>query len=77
MDSGGIVRGPTLAALAMNSRPEAVIPLSRLENMGMGGGRTVVHIENVYGFDDFADKVQEATLIGNRQGRQEVFYASR
>ena len=77
MDSGGIVTGPTLAALAMNSRPEAVIPLSRLENMGMGGGRTVVHIENVYGFDDFADKVQEATLQGNRQGRQEVIYGPR
>ncbi len=28
LDSGGIVTGPTLAALAMNGRPEAVVPLS-------------------------------------------------
>lgn len=39
-DSGGIVTGPTLAMLAMNNVPEAIIPLPSLANMG-GGGRPV------------------------------------
>lgn len=30
LDQGGIISGPTLALLSANSRPEAVIPLSRL-----------------------------------------------
>ena len=30
LDSGGIVSRPTLAALAMNSRPEAILPLDQL-----------------------------------------------
>jgi phage-related protein len=33
LDSGGIVSGPRLAALAMDGRPEAVIPLDRLDRM--------------------------------------------
>ena len=33
MDEGGVVTKPTLAALAMNSRPEAVIPLDRLNQL--------------------------------------------
>ncbi|OPX80438.1 MAG: Phage-related minor tail protein [Methanosaeta sp. PtaB.Bin039] len=38
-DSGGIVTGPTLAMLAMNRVPEAIIPLPDLA--GMGGGKVV------------------------------------
>jgi hypothetical protein len=30
LDSGGIVTGPTLAMLAANSRPEAIVPLDRM-----------------------------------------------
>jgi len=49
LDSGGIVTGPTLAALAMNRRPEAVVPLGR------GGlGNTYVFnvpLSNVWGDD--------------------------
>ncbi len=37
LDSGGVVRQPTLAALAMNNRPEAVVPLGR----GGYGGATI------------------------------------
>ncbi len=37
LDAGAVVTQPTLAALAMNARPEAVIPLSQL---GGGLGRT-------------------------------------
>lgn len=45
LDTGGIVTGPTLAALSMNSVPEVVVPLPRLESlMGGGGGRASVTI---------------------------------
>lgn len=33
LDSGGIATGPTLAALSINRKPEAIIPLDRLESM--------------------------------------------
>ena len=39
LDSGAVVTGPTIAGLAMNNRPEAVIPLDRAG--GLGGGLTV------------------------------------
>jgi len=42
LDSGGIVTGPTLAALAMNRKPEAIIPLDKLG--GVGGGNAVINI---------------------------------
>lgn len=39
LDSGGVITGPTLAALSVNRKPEAVIPLDRLESMvGLGAG---------------------------------------
>lgn len=47
LDTGGIVTGPTLAALSVNSVPEAVIPLPRLNEMmnsagaGSGGGTVI------------------------------------
>ncbi len=38
LDTGGIVSRPTLALLAANSRPEAVVPLGR--GSGVGGSST-------------------------------------
>lgn len=37
LDNGGIVSQPTLALLAANSRPEAVVPLDRMGSVGGGG----------------------------------------
>ena len=39
LDEGAVVTGPTIAGLAMNNRPEAVVPLDRAG--GLGGGLTV------------------------------------
>ncbi len=47
LDRGGIVTGPRLAALAMDRRPEAVIPLDRLDRWmsgGRGGGGTNIYV---------------------------------
>lgn len=44
LDEGGIVSRPTLALLAANSRPEAVVPLDRMGSggdLGGGGGQVV------------------------------------
>ena len=38
---GGIVNGPTLAMIG-EAGPEAVVPLSKMGSMGMGGGTTVI-----------------------------------
>ena len=68
-EHGGIVTGPTLALLG-EAGPEAVIPLP---NAGMVGNGTTIIVEGpIYGFDDFAAKVQEATLLGARRGRQDL-----
>jgi len=48
LDNGGIVSSPTLALLAANSRPEAIIPLDRMGKQG--GGTTEITI-NVNGGD--------------------------
>jgi hypothetical protein len=47
---GGIVTGPTLAMIGEGRGPEAVIPLNRMGEFGMGGGKTEVNI-NVQGAD--------------------------
>jgi hypothetical protein len=39
--AGGIVTGPTLAMIGEGRGPEAVIPLDRMGEFGMGGGTTV------------------------------------
>ena len=78
---GGIVRpraGGMLARLAEAGVPEAVIPLGSSRAMSMMGGRgrgrggqgggITVRIENVYGFDDFAEKVAEVTSANVRIG---------
>lgn len=38
---GGIVTGPTNALIGEGGEPEAVIPLSQMKNMGMGGPTTI------------------------------------
>jgi hypothetical protein len=47
---GGIVTGPTLAMIGEGNGPEAVIPLDRMGEFGMGGGGGNVTI-NVQGGD--------------------------
>jgi hypothetical protein len=43
--AGGIVTGPTLAMIGEGRGPEAVIPLDRMGEFGMGGGTTVnIHV---------------------------------
>jgi hypothetical protein len=46
---GGIVTGPTLAMIGEGNGPEAVIPLSRMGEFGMGGGGGIT--VNVHGAD--------------------------
>jgi hypothetical protein len=46
---GGIVTGPTLAMIGEGRGPEAVIPLNRMKDFGMGGGNNVTI--NVQGAD--------------------------
>jgi hypothetical protein len=42
---GGIVTGPTLAMIGEGNGPEAVIPLNRMGEFGMGGGGNVtIHV---------------------------------
>jgi hypothetical protein len=41
MANGGIVTGPTLALIGEGRGPEAVIPLNRMKDFGMGGGTNV------------------------------------
>ena len=72
LDEGGIVTGPTLAALAMDRQDEVVMPLRDLDMM-MNGGRTMVfNVENLYGVDDLEDFVQEANLAALRRGQENV-----
>ena len=60
---GGIVRKPTLAILGEKG-PEAVVPLGA----GAGVGITINMTGNVYGFDDFEDRVAMAVRDGVRRG---------
>ena len=46
---GGIVTGPTIAMIGEGREPEAVIPLSKLGSMGLGGGANIT--VNVNGGD--------------------------
>jgi SLT domain-containing protein len=42
---GGIVTSPTLALIGEGNGPEAVIPLNRMGEFGMGGGGNVtIHV---------------------------------
>ena len=65
MAQGGIVTKPTVAMLGERGR-EAVIPLNRAGGGGMGVNVTING--DVFGFDDFEDRVQEAVRDGARRG---------
>ena len=54
LDSGGIVTTPTLALLAANSRPEAVVPLDMAKMSGGAGGATYYITMNVVSNDGTA-----------------------
>jgi len=41
---GGIVTAPTLAMVGEGGEPEAVIPLSRMGDFGMGGTNVTIHV---------------------------------
>ena len=77
VDTGGIVSSPQLAALAMNSRPEAIIPLDRLhEFIGNGGGGLTVHVHvsgDVNGVEKLREIVRDAVLDGDRRGLEHAF----
>lgn len=63
--NGGIVTSPTLAMVGEGGEPEAVVPLSKANDMGFGGGSGVTI--NIYGDvsgRDLVDKVEQA--IANR-----------
>jgi TP901 family phage tail tape measure protein len=63
---GGIVTKPTLA-LVGEAGPEAVVPLGK----GGGGMSNVVQVTiagDVFGFDDFEDRIFEAVKDGARRG---------
>ena len=66
--SGGVVKSPTLAVIGERG-PEAVIPLNRAQG-GLGGSQSInIYIQgDVYGFDDFEDRVFEAVRDGARRG---------
>ena len=72
LDEGGIVTGPTLAALAMDRQDEVVMPLRDLDMMMNGGHTMVFNVENLYGVDDLEDFVQEANLAALRRGQENV-----
>ena len=62
---GGIVTAPTLAMIGERGA-EAVIPLNGSAG-GMGGMNITIQ-GDIYGFDDFEDKVAEAVRDGARRG---------
>ena len=76
-DTGGIVSSPQLAALAMNSRPEAIIPLDRLhEFIGNGGGGLTVNVHvsgDVNGVEKLREIIRDAVLDGDRRGLEHAF----
>lgn len=59
LDAGGIVTRPTLAMLAGNSMPEAIIPLSRVGGAGLGGTTNVFHVTGALDPDAVARKIDQ------------------
>jgi len=66
MASGGIVRRPTFAMIG-EAGPEAVVPLS---GAGGFGGTTIIIHGDVYGYDDFNEKVARGYHAKIEQGGQ-------
>jgi hypothetical protein len=68
LDEGGIVSSPTLAMLSANSKPEAIIPLDK---MNMGG--TTVNIYSTIADATLPDKIVNALRVYNRRsGRIDI-----
>ena len=68
LDSGALVTGPTIAALAMNNRPELVTPLDKA---GGAGGLTIhVHMDGatILTADDAEQFVVDMVDRGIRRG---------
>ena len=63
---GGIVTGPTFARLGEEGT-EVVLPLDKL-GKGMGGGLTIIFQGDVYGFEDFQDRVRDTVDEEVRRG---------
>ena len=63
---GGVVTSPTLAMIGERGA-EAVIPLNRAGG-GVGSTVNITITGDVYGFDDFEDRVFEAVRDGARRG---------
>lgn len=64
LDAGGIVSSPTLAMLAMNSKPEAIIPLSSMKGGGRGGD--TYHIETNVASPADPNAISRAVVFGLR-----------
>ena len=71
--AGGIAMAPHLAVVG--DVPEAIIPLDRLASIMGGGARGMeIHIHgDIYGFEDFASRVNEALVQSDRQGIERAF----
>ena len=63
--TGGIALNPMMAIVG-EAGPEAIIPLDRLGEFGGGGGITIMG--DLYGWDDFVDKVGEAGIEIEERG---------
>ena len=66
MADGGIVTAPTLALIGEGSRPEAVIPLDRLRDGGLGGG--IVVLPMIPFTDPYTAAEEAARQFGRRVG---------
>lgn len=66
LDMGGIVTAPTIAALAVNRKPEAVIPLDKLR--GMRPNITIIVEGPIYGMEDFERRIGESIVSLVRRG---------
>ena len=65
---GGIVTRPTLALIGEGGESEAVIPLSKLNSIGGGGGQIVITGNTFYGDDDAAERIAE--MLADKLGLQ-------
>ena len=72
---GGITNGPQIRRVGEGGEREAIIPLSKLPDMmsrmmgsGTGGRQPITIMGDVYGWDDFVDKVGEAGVEIEERG---------
>ena len=60
---GGIVTQSTLANIG-EAGPEAVIPLDKLKNFGVGGGGVTINISTMIGSREYADQMGKEIMRG-------------